>query len=114
MRGDYVRRPDLPVIPTKAVVPLGDLQTVYGVDCARLLPTASASEARNLGLMAVAVNPVKTRVIEFGRCAAVNRKNRGVSRPDTFAFLGFTFICSKSRRGFCAFRSIVITDSVRT
>ena len=36
MRGDYVRRPDLPVIPTKAMVPLGDLQTVYGVDRARL------------------------------------------------------------------------------
>jgi hypothetical protein len=32
MRGDYVRRPDLPVTPTKAMVPLGDLQTVYGVD----------------------------------------------------------------------------------
>src|SRR5215472_8224257 len=32
--------------------------------------------------------------------AAVNRKKRGVSRPDTFAFLGFTFICSKSHRGF--------------
>src|SRR5215471_5425271 len=32
--------------------------------------------------------------------SAVNRKQRGLSRPDTFAFLGFTFICSKSRRGF--------------
>jgi len=48
----------------------------------------------------LSLHPVKTRVIEFGRRAAVNRKNRGVSRPDTFAFLGFTFICSKSRRGF--------------
>ena len=48
----------------------------------------------------LSLHPVKTRVIEFGRRAAVNRKKRGVSRPDTFAFLGFTFICSKSRRGF--------------
>ena len=55
MRGDYVRRPDLPVIPTKAMIPLGDLQTVYGVDRARLLPAASAREARNHRLMAVAV-----------------------------------------------------------
>jgi len=31
---DYVRRPDLPVIPTQAMIPLGDLQTIYGVDCA--------------------------------------------------------------------------------
>jgi hypothetical protein len=46
----------------------------------------------------LSLHPVKTRVIEFGRRAAVNRKKRGVSRPDTFAFLGFTFICSKSRR----------------
>ena len=42
-------RPDLPVIPTKAMVPLGDLQTVYGVDRARLLPTASSREAQNHG-----------------------------------------------------------------
>jgi hypothetical protein len=37
--------PDLPAIPTKAIVPLGDLQTIYGVDRARPLPTASAREA---------------------------------------------------------------------
>src|SRR5262249_1935430 len=48
----------------------------------------------------LSLHPVKTRVIEFGRRAAVNRKKRGLSRPDTFAFLGFTFICSKSHRGF--------------
>src|ERR1700757_3315966 len=48
----------------------------------------------------LSLHPVKTRVIEFGRRAAVNRKNRGISRPDTFAFLGLNFICSKSRRGF--------------
>jgi group II intron reverse transcriptase/maturase len=41
----------------------------------------------------------KTRLIEFGRHAAVDRKRRGVGRPETFAFLGFTFICGKSRRG---------------
>ena len=38
----------------------------------------------------LSLHPLKTRVIEFGRRAAVNRTNRGVSRPDTFAFLGFT------------------------
>jgi RNA-directed DNA polymerase len=45
------------------------------------------------------LHPGKTRVIEFGRRAAVDRKKRGVGRPETFAFLGFTFICGKSRRG---------------
>src|ERR1700747_2781653 len=58
--------------------------------------------------------PVKTRVIEFGRRAAVNRKNRGVSRPDTFAFLGFTFICSKSRRGFFQLQRKTRRDRMQT
>src|SRR6266404_8681325 len=48
---------------------------------------------------ALSLHPEKTRVIEFGRHAAVDRKKRGVGRPETFAFLGFTFICGKSRRG---------------
>lgn len=41
----------------------------------------------------------KTRLLEFGRKAAVARQRRGLGRPETFAFLGFTFICGKSRRG---------------
>ena len=41
----------------------------------------------------------KTRLLEFGRFAAPNRKRRGLGRPETFTFLGFIFICGKSRRG---------------
>ncbi len=41
----------------------------------------------------------KTRLIEFGRHAAANRKRRGQGKPKTFTFLGFTFICAKSRQG---------------
>jgi hypothetical protein len=48
---------------------------------------------------ALALHPEKTRLIEFGRQAAVNRKKRGLSKPETFNFLGFTFICGKSRAG---------------
>jgi RNA-directed DNA polymerase len=48
---------------------------------------------------ALSLHPEKTRLIEFGRRAAVDRKKRGVSRPETFTFLGFTHICGKSRRG---------------
>src|SRR5665647_1244132 len=47
----------------------------------------------------LSLHPDKTRLIEFGRLAAVNRKNRGFGKPETFTFLGFTFICGKSRRG---------------
>jgi len=47
----------------------------------------------------LSLHPVKTRLIEFGRFAAANRKRRGVGKPETFAFLGFTFICGTSRAG---------------
>ena len=45
------------------------------------------------------LHPEKTRLIEFGRFAAHNRAERGLGRPETFNFLGFTLICGKSRRG---------------
>ena len=48
---------------------------------------------------ALSLHPEKTRLIEFGRFAATNRKRRGLGKPETFNFLGFTFICGKSRRG---------------
>jgi len=41
----------------------------------------------------------KTRLLEFGRHAAARRQRRGLGKPETFTFLGFTFICGKSRRG---------------
>jgi RNA-directed DNA polymerase len=48
---------------------------------------------------ALALHPEKTRLIAFGRFAAERRKERGLGKPETFNFLGFTFICGKSRDG---------------
>jgi group II intron reverse transcriptase/maturase len=48
---------------------------------------------------ALSLHPVKTRLIEFGRYAANRRAQRGLGKPESFSFLGFTFICGKSRRG---------------
>jgi RNA-directed DNA polymerase len=48
---------------------------------------------------ALSLHPEKTRMIEFGRFAAERRKRRGLDRPETFNFLGFTFICGKTRTG---------------
>jgi RNA-directed DNA polymerase len=48
---------------------------------------------------ALTLHPEKTRLIEFGRRAAVRREKRGLGKPETFSFLGFTLICGKSRRG---------------
>ncbi len=45
------------------------------------------------------LHPEKTRVIEFGRFAAKQRKARGQGKPETFNFLGFTHICSRTRKG---------------
>ena len=47
----------------------------------------------------LALHPDKTRLLEFGRYAAANRMQRGLGKPETFTFLGFIFICGKSRRG---------------
>jgi len=47
----------------------------------------------------LSLHPEKTRLIEFGRRAAAERKQRGLGKPETFNFLGFTLICGKSRRG---------------
>jgi RNA-directed DNA polymerase len=44
------------------------------------------------------LHPDKTRLIEFGRFAAENRKRRGEGKPETFNFLGFTHICGRSRK----------------
>ncbi len=45
------------------------------------------------------LNDEKTRLIEFGRHAARDRQARGLGRPETFDFLGFTHICGKTRKG---------------
>src|SRR6516165_165486 len=52
-----------------------------------------------LGEFALSLHPEKTRLIEFGRFAAERRKRRGLGKPETFNFLGFTFICGKTRAG---------------
>lgn len=45
------------------------------------------------------LHPGKTRLIEFGRFAAENRRRCGKGKPETFDFLGMTHICGKTRSG---------------
>ena len=45
------------------------------------------------------MHPDKTRLIEFGRYAADRRAQRGLGKPETFRFLGFVFICGRTRKG---------------
>lgn len=55
------------------------------------------------------LHPEKTRLLEFGRHAAESRKKRGLGKPETFNFLGFTHICGKTKRG----RFAVIRQTIR-
>jgi RNA-directed DNA polymerase len=54
---------------------------------------------RRLEQFALKLHPLKTRLVEFGRFAAWNRARRGVGKPETFTFLGFTHICAQKRDG---------------
>jgi RNA-directed DNA polymerase len=54
---------------------------------------------KRLEEFSLSLHPDKTRLIEFGRHAAARRAQRGLGKPETFKFLGFVFICGRSRKG---------------
>jgi RNA-directed DNA polymerase len=59
------------------------------------------------------LHPDKTRLIEFGRFAATNRQARGLGKPETFDFLGFTHICARMRDGRFWVRRITVAKRMR-
>jgi RNA-directed DNA polymerase len=54
---------------------------------------------KRLEEFSLSLHPDKTRLIEFGRHAADRRARAGLGKPETFKFLGFVFICGRSRKG---------------
>ena len=62
-----------------------------------------------LGKFGLELNAEKTRLIEFGRYAEQNRRERGLPKPDTFNLLGFTHICGRGRNG----RFTVVRRTIR-
>jgi hypothetical protein len=52
-----------------------------------------------MGAFGLRLHPDKTRLVEFGREAAESRRRRGLGKPETFDFLGFTHICGVTRKG---------------
>ena len=66
-----------------------------------------------LAEFALTLHPGKTRLIEFGRHAAKNRRARGLGKPETFNFLGFTHISGHSRRGGFQLKRKSRSDRVR-
>lgn len=65
-----------------------------------------------LAKFSLELNAEKTRLIRFGRFAALNRAERGLGKPETFTFLGFTHICATTKNGH--FKLKRVTDSERT
>jgi RNA-directed DNA polymerase len=69
---------------------------------------------KRLESFALNLHPKKTRLIEFGRYAHERRRARGQDKPETFDFLGFTFLCSRSRRGAFLIKRKPRVDRMRT
>jgi group II intron reverse transcriptase/maturase len=63
---------------------------------ARAMRAALSTRLAKFGLE---LHPDKTRVLRFGRFARVNQAERGLGKPETFDFLGFTHISATSREG---------------
>jgi group II intron reverse transcriptase/maturase len=59
------------------------------------------------------LHPQKTRLIQFGRFAARDRAARGLGKPETFDFLGFTHICGNDRSGRFQLKRITIKKKMR-
>jgi RNA-directed DNA polymerase len=72
-----------------------------------------AELSERLKQFGLAMHPEKTRLLEFGRRAAIRRKRAGLSKPETFDFLGFTHIASRNRLGRFTIRRITIAKRQR-
>ena len=73
--------------------------SVYGFKNEETASSFLAAMQERLAKFGLRLNTTKTRLIEFGRFAANNRKRRGQDKPETFDFLGFTHCCSTTRQG---------------
>lgn len=63
---------------------------------ARAMHSALTERLAQFGLQ---LHPDKTRVIQFGRFAREDRERRGLRKPETFDFLGFTHIAGADQHG---------------
>jgi group II intron reverse transcriptase/maturase len=67
-----------------------------------------------LAKFALELHADKTRLLEFGRHADRNRRARGLGRPETFDFLGFTHMCAKTEKGRFMLKRTTISKRMRT
>jgi len=69
--------------------------------------------SRRLDAFKLELHPDKTRLIGFGRYADERQRERGLGKPKTFDFLGFTHICAKSRSGRFVLKRRTISKRLR-
>ena len=69
---------------------------------------------QRLEQFSLSLHPEKTRLIEFGRHAIDRRAERGLGKPETFNFLGFTHISGRSKRGTFQLKRKTRRDRMRT
>jgi hypothetical protein len=81
----------------------------HEVDARRFLDELRERFAR----FGLELHPDKTRLIEFGRFADRDRQARGLGKPETFDFLGFTHICARARSGRFWVKRITIAKRMR-
>src|SRR5450432_30254 len=81
----------------------------YRADADRFL----AEFRKRLGKFGLELHPDKTRLIEFGKFAERDRKQRGEGKPEMFDFLGFTHISGKDRNGNFALKRKTISKRMR-
>ena len=72
---------------------------VVGFDKSYDAKRFQAALHKRMQQFSLSLHPDKTRLIEFGRFAALDRAQRGLGKPETFNFLGFTHICGRSAQG---------------
>jgi RNA-directed DNA polymerase len=70
--------------------------------------------AQRLGRFGLTLQSEKTRLIEFGRYAQLNRARRGEGNAETFTFLGFTHYCWTNPKGGFAVRRKTAAKRMRT
>ena len=85
--------------------------SVFGFENKKTAQRFLQAMSERFAKFGLTLNLDKTRLIEFGRFAAIDRRRRDQGRPETFDFLGFTHCCGTDRRG--QFRVIRLTAKKR-
>lgn len=88
--------------------------SVYGFERQTEAEAFLAALRERLTAFGLTLHPEKTRLIEFGRHAAGNRRRRGEGKPETFDFLGFTHCCGTSRKGWFKILRLTVKKRMRT